>query len=107
MRGQGRNRICCSRISIFLYHQEHEAEAKGPSKRRSEMNDSQSWATRYLARTGMIAASFLVLCASGVCQDKSKAQTPAPQQEPPSVLKVTTRLVTVDVVARDRHGNAV
>ena len=71
------------------------------------MKDSSCWATRVLSRICMIAASFLVLCATGVCQDKSKAQTPAPQQEPPSVLKVTTRLVTVDVVARDRHGNPV
>src|SRR6267142_717992 len=96
-----------SRISILLYYQEHEAEAKGLPKRRSEMKDSSCRATRVLARICMIAPSFLVLCATGVCQDKSKAQTPAPQQEPPSVLKVTTRLVTVDVVARDRHGNPV
>jgi len=45
-------------------------------------------------------------------QDKKPSQSaPAPsastQQEPPVVLKVTTRLVTVDVVARDRHGNPV
>ena len=34
-------------------------------------------------------------------------QTPRSEPEPPAVLKVTTRLVTVDVVARDRHGNPV
>src|SRR6266850_7497806 len=96
-----------SRISILLYYQEHEAEAKGLPKRRSEMKDSSCRATPVFARICMIAALLLVVGAAGVCQDKSKAQTPAPQQEPPSVLKVTTRLVTVDVVARDRHGNPV
>ena len=34
-------------------------------------------------------------------------QTPRSEPEPPAILKVTTRLVTVDVVARDRHGNPV
>ncbi|HYU46822.1 MAG TPA: hypothetical protein VEK84_11690, partial [Terriglobales bacterium] len=37
----------------------------------------------------------------------NQPQARPPQQEPPAVLKVTTRLVTVDVVARDRHGNPV
>ena len=49
---------------------------------------------------------ILFFSAMGIPQDKS----PLPArsgQEPPAVLKVTTRLVTVDVVARDRHGNAV
>jgi VWFA-related protein len=47
------------------------------------------------------------LGATGVSQEKSAPQSSSPPQEPPAVLKVTTRLVTVDVVARDRHGNAV
>jgi len=32
---------------------------------------------------------------------------PLTQHEPPAVLKVTTRLITVDVVARNRRGNPV
>jgi VWFA-related protein len=43
----------------------------------------------------------------GVSQENNQLQTPPSKQEPPAVLKVTTRLVTVDVVARDRHGNPV
>jgi len=62
-------------------------------------------------RTGLgfvFFASLLVfLTAAGVSQEKSPAQSPAPKQEPPTVLKVTTRLITVDVVARDHHGDAV
>ena len=54
-----------------------------------------------------IAEIFSVFGAVGVAQEKSGPQAAPPQQEPPAVLKVTTRLVTVDVVARDRHGNAV
>lgn len=56
---------------------------------------------------------FAFLPAPAFAQGKSAPQTPPPQtravdqQEPPVVLKVTTRLVTVDVVARDRHGNPV
>lgn len=54
-----------------------------------------------------IAALLSCLCNTAASQEKSPPQTAAPKQEPPAVLKVTTRLVTVDVVARDRHGNAV
>jgi VWFA-related protein len=54
-----------------------------------------------------IVALLPFLCAAGVCQEKSQPQSRPSQQEPPAVLKVTTRLVTVDVVARDRHGNPV
>jgi VWFA-related protein len=50
---------------------------------------------------------LLFLCAAGVAQEKPEMQSKRPQQEPPAVLKVTTRLVTVDVVARDRHGDPV
>jgi len=48
------------------------------------------------------------LCGSWrAAQEKSPLQVPQTGQEPPSVLKVTTRLVTVDVVARDHKGNPV
>src|ERR1041384_1624429 len=48
----------------------------------------------------------LFFSAIGIPQDKGPMPAPPSGQEPPAVLKVTTRLVTVDVVARDRHGNA-
>src|ERR1700675_2630624 len=54
-----------------------------------------------------IAAYLLFLCATGGSQEKKQLQTPPSKQEPPAVLKVTTRIVSVDVVARDRHGNPV
>ena len=57
-------------------------------------------------------APILLLRGLALGQDKKPSQSTPPssastQQEPPVVLKVTTRLVTVDVVARDRHGNSV
>src|SRR6202795_1196073 len=60
-------------------------------------------AVRFLS----IAAYLLFLCATGLCQEKNQPQTPPSKSEPSAVLKVTTRLVTVDVVARDRRGNPV
>src|SRR5260370_37645442 len=54
-----------------------------------------------------IATPFLFLCPRGVSQEQNQKHPPPSKQEPPAVLKVTTRLVTVDVVARDRHGNPV
>jgi VWFA-related protein len=60
-----------------------------------------------IVRFFFIAAALLFVCATGVSQEKNQPQTSPPKIEPPAVLKVTTRLVTVDVVARDRHGNAV
>jgi VWFA-related protein len=54
-----------------------------------------------------VAAVVLFLADTGASQEKSQQQAPPPKQEPPAVLKVTTRLVTVDVVARDHHGNAI
>lgn len=48
-----------------------------------------------------------VLCAITAAQQNTQQPTSAPQHEPPAVLKVTTHLVTVDVVARDHHGNAI
>lgn len=56
------------------------------------------------------ALSLFLILAWGGCalaQDGKAAQVRAPQQEPPAVLKVTTRLVTVDVVARDHRGNPI
>ena len=69
-------------------------------------------AVRFLSLSSIFFLSFigvavLILGAVGASQEKSAPQAAPPQQEPPAVLKVTTRLVTVDVVARDRHGNAV
>src|SRR5881628_2695073 len=54
-----------------------------------------------------IGMAVLILGAVGASQEKSAPQAAPPQQEPPAVLKVTTRLVTVDVVARDRRGNPI
>lgn len=47
------------------------------------------------------------LGAFAAAQQKTQSPAAAPPQEPAAVLKVTTRLVTVDVVARDRHGNPI
>src|SRR5882762_9658085 len=63
--------------------------------------------TRIAIRFASVVTILLHLCAPGVSQEKNQAQTRPAQQEPPAVLKVTTRLITVDVVARDRHGNPV
>jgi VWFA-related protein len=71
------------------------------------MKDSGRWAMRVLARICTIPALLLMPCFTGTCQEKSQSPKHPLAQEPPSVLKVTTRLVTVDVVARDRHGNPV
>src|SRR5712664_1984065 len=62
---------------------------------------------RSAVRFFFIATLLLFVRTTGISQEKNRPQTPPPQQEPPAVLKVTTRLVTVDVVARDRHGNPV
>jgi VWFA-related protein len=71
------------------------------------MNVSCCPTVRTAVRFFSIAASLLFLCATGVSQEKNPPQTSPSKQEPPAVLKVTARLVTVDVVARDRHGNPV
>ena len=71
------------------------------------MKVSCSPTTRNAVRFFFVATLLLYLCATAVSQEKNQPQTPPSQQEPPAVLKVTTRLVTVDVVARDRHGNPV
>lgn len=58
---------------------------------------------------GLVFLSTLLsfFCRAGIPQEKSQQPAPRSGQEPPAVLKVTTRLVTVDVVARDHKGNAV
>ena len=71
------------------------------------MNISCSPNMRTAVRFSSIAASLVFLCSMGVSQERSQLQTPRSEPEPPAILKVTTRLVTVDVVARDRHGNPV
>ena len=63
--------------------------------------------TRIAIRFVSVVTIALQLCAPGVSQEKNQAQTRPAQQEPPAVLKVTTRLITVDVVARDRRGNPI
>jgi len=63
--------------------------------------------TRSFVRFFSVGTLLLFLSATGVCQEKSHSQFPPSKQEPPAVLKVTTRLVTVDVVARDHHGDPV
>lgn len=47
------------------------------------------------------------LCATGISQEKNQPPAPPVGREPPAVLKAITRLVTVDVVARDHRGNPV
>src|ERR1700732_4888518 len=71
------------------------------------MNISCSPIMRTAGQFSSIGALLLFLCSTGVPQERNQSQTPRSEPEPPAVLKVTTRLVTVDVVARDRHGNPV
>jgi VWFA-related protein len=71
------------------------------------MNISSTPTRRTTAPFFSIAVPVLFLCTAGVSKQRDQLQTPPRQQEPSTVLKVTTRLVTVDVVARDRHGNPV
>jgi VWFA-related protein len=85
----------------------HKTWPTGHRMRRAEMNVSCSPTVRAAVRFFSIAAPLLFLCTTGVSQEKNQPQTSPSKQEPPAVLKVTARLVTVDVVARDRHGNPV
>ena len=55
----------------------------------------------------IVFALGMTLSAAVMAQDKAVSPPGTSPQEPSAVLKVTTRLVTVDVVARDRHGNPV
>lgn len=74
---------------------------------RAEVSISCSPTAQTAVRFFSIAAPLLFLCATGASQEKNHPQTLPSKQEPPAVLKVTARLVTVDVVAKDRHGNPV
>lgn len=62
---------------------------------------------RRLLRLISLPTVFLFTGSTAVAQDKAQPPLPHSGQEPPAVLKVTTRLVTVDVVARDHKGNPV
>src|SRR5437879_2987490 len=80
---------------------------QAPRTRHPEMKALHSPVTHIAIRLVFVATILLHLCAPGVSQEKNQAQTRPAQQEPPAVLKVTTRLITVDVVARDRRGNPI
>src|SRR6267142_3677373 len=82
-------------------------ERQGPRTRKAEMKALHFPMTRIAIRFVSVVAIALPLCAPGVSQEKNQVQTRPAQQEPPAVLKVTTRLITVDVVARDRRGNPI
>lgn len=64
------------------------------------------YALQFLRFVVLSLLLFLV-CGSAFPQDKNPLPSPPAGQEPPAVLKVTTHLVFVDVVARDRQGNPV
>jgi|SRR5690242_2841341 len=55
----------------------------------------------------ILLAASLGFLGSASAWPQQRTSPPAPLQEPAGVLKVTTRLVTVDVVARDRRGDPV
>ena len=68
--------------------------------------------TRYRCRLLLVPFVLSIACLAVCAQQTTSSQTPVKnlpvdQQEPPVVLKVTTRLVTVEVVARDRRGSPV
>ena len=71
------------------------------------MKVSQYSTTAMVSRSFFTVVLLVFLCTFAVGQEKTPSQPPASQQEPATVLKVITRLVTVDVVARDRRGNPV
>jgi len=81
-------------------------ERQGAGTKNAEMKALHLPMTRIAIRFASVVTILLHLCAQGVSQEKNQAHT-RPAQEPPAVLKVTTRLITVDVVARDRPGNPV
>ena len=69
------------------------------------MRSSHCSITPEALRVFLVASLSFIGCALAWPQER--ASPPAPLQEPAGVLKVTTRLVTVDVVARDRRGDPV
>jgi len=72
-----------------------------------ETTVSHSFFVRKFLGFYLVSAILFFLCPTGVPQEKNQLPVPPPVQEPPAVLKVTTRLVTVDVVAKDHKGNPV
>jgi len=66
-----------------------------------------SSATRGLTRLLSMALLLSILCAASNPQEQDKQSAPPAAQASRAVLKVITHLVTVDVVARDRHGKAI
>ena len=73
--------------------------------RGTRMRSSHDSITR--EALGVFLAAFLGFLASIPARPQERTSPPAPLQEPAGILKVTTRLVTVDVVARDRRGDPV
>ena len=71
------------------------------------MNASHSHFPRKGLGFASLSTFLFFLGTAGIAQEKNQALAPLPGQEPPAVLKVTTRLVTVDVVAKDRKGNPI
>ena len=53
------------------------------------------------------AVVALILAGQSLCSAQDATKPPKNQPEPSSTIKVHTRLVTVEVVARDRQGNSV
>ena len=94
-------------FDILVLLRGNDTQAAGPRIRRSKMRVWHCLTNR--RGFGFVSVAWLLafLSATGASQEKNQPQPRPPQQEPPAVLKVTTRLVTVDVVARDRHGNPV
>lgn len=71
------------------------------------MNVLFSAAALAAARFFSLVTLLVFWCATAASQQSNQPPARPSQQETPAVLKVTTHLVTVDVVARDRHGNPV
>ena len=70
------------------------------------MTASHSFHSRKLLGLVLLSGLLSVFCVA-MPQEKGQQAATRSAQEPPAVLKVTTHLVTVDVVARDHKGNAV
>ena len=103
------NRNNRQRISIFLYYLPvQEFGVQDLQIRRIKMTFSRLllFRPRFLVLLSL-PTLFHFTGSTGFAQDKAQPPLPHSGQEPPAVLKVTTRLVTVDVVARDHKGNPV
>ena len=89
---------------VFLYDDPHATASRRAS--RTSMKVLRKPLDKTVSRLLVLAALLLSLRTPALAQEKHQTSL-TPMQEPAGVLKVTTRLVTVDVVARDRHGDAV